>query len=122
MTKEEYLNELNKAFGDFKFFEKDHHYECKGQRVGISVTRLIEEYTNKFDAQTIAESVVENNLKKHQEAEKNIKLFPSMDENAWAYESELDKYFKWLKLPTTVQEVLDEWDYKNKFACAKGST
>lgn len=57
MTREEYLKELNKAFGDFKFFEEDHHYEYKGQRVGISVTRLIEEYTNEFDAETIAEKV-----------------------------------------------------------------
>lgn len=121
MTREEYLKELNKAFGDFKFFEDDHHYEYKGQRVGISVTRLIEEYTNEFDAEAIAEKVAENNLKKHQEAEKNIKLFPSMDENAWAYESELDKYFEWLKLPTTIQEVLDEWKEKNEWSCKKGS-
>lgn len=122
MTKEEYLKELNKAFGDFKFFEQDHHYEYKSERVGMSVTRLIEEYTQEFDSQSIAEKVAENNLKKHQEAEKNIKLFPSMDENAWAYEPELDKYFEWLKLPITLQEVLDEWEYKNKFACEKGST
>ena len=25
MTKEEYLKELNKAFGDFKFFENGHY-------------------------------------------------------------------------------------------------
>ena len=85
MTKEEYLKELNKAFGDFKFFEEDHHYEYKGQRVGMSVTRLIEEYTNEFDAQAVAEKVA-------------------------------------IKQNKTIQEVLDEWDYKNKFACAKGST
>ena len=85
MTKEEYLKELNKAFGDFKFFESDHHYECKGQRVGISVTRLIEEYCNEFDAEAIAEKVaIKNNV--------------------------------------SIQNVLDEWDYKNKFACVKGST
>ena len=40
MTKEEYLKELNKAFGDFKFFENGHYYEYKGKRVGISVTRF----------------------------------------------------------------------------------
>ena len=57
MTKDEYLKELNKAFGDFEFFEEDHHYEYKGQRVNISVTRLIEQYTNEFDAETIAEKV-----------------------------------------------------------------
>ena len=85
MTREEYLKELNKAFGNFKFFEEDHHYEYKGERVGMSVTRLIEEYTNEFDAQAVAERVAEK---------QNI----------------------------SVQEVLDEWEYKNKFACTKGST
>lgn len=85
MTKEEYLKELNKAFGDFKFFEEDHHYEYKGKLVGMSVTRLIEEYTQEFDSQAVAERVA-------------------------------------LKQNKSVQEVLDEWEYKNKFACAKGST
>ena len=83
MTREEYLKELNKAFGDFKFFEDDHHYEYKEQRVGISVTRLIEEYTNEFDAETIAEKVAIRDGK-------------------------------------TIQEVLDEWKYKNEWACEKG--
>ena len=85
MTKEEYLNELNKAFGNFKFYKNDHHYEYKGQRVGMSVTRLIEEYTQEFDSQAVAERVA-------------------------------------LKQNKSVQEVLDEWEYKNKFACEKGST
>lgn len=85
MTKEEYLKELNKAFGDFKFFSQDHHYEYKGKRVGISVTKFIEQYCNEFDAQAVAEKVA-------------------------------------IKQNKTVQEVLNEWDYKNKFACAKGST
>lgn len=85
MTREEYLKKLNKAFKDFKFFPEDHHYEYKGERVGISVTRLIEDYTNEFDAQAIAEKVAAKECK-------------------------------------TVNEVLDEWKYKNEFACTKGST
>lgn len=85
MTKEEYLKELNKAFRDFKFFENGHYYEYKGKRVGISVTRFIEQYCNEFDAQAVAEKVA-------------------------------------IKQNKTVQEVLDEWDYKNKFAREKGST
>ena len=85
MTKEEYLKELNKAFGNFKFFKEDHHYEYKDERVGISVTRLIEDYVNKFDNEAVAEKVAIRDGK-------------------------------------TIQEVLDEWEYKNKFACAKGST
>ena len=85
MTKEEYLKELDKAFGDFKFFEEDHHYEYKGKDVGISVTRFIEQYAQEFKQQEIAERVAKRDGK-------------------------------------TVQEVLDEWKYKNQFACAKGST
>ena len=67
MTKEECLKELNKAFGDFRFFEEDHHYEYKGERVGISVTRLIEEYCNEFDSQGVAEKVAERDGKSVQE-------------------------------------------------------
>ena len=55
MTREEYLKELNKAFGDFKFFADDHHYEYKGKRVGISVTRFYALYENEFNAQEQAE-------------------------------------------------------------------
>lgn len=84
MDKTEYLQELNKAFKDFKFFPEDHHYEYKGNRVGISVTRLIEEYANEFNQEEIAKRV----------AIKENKL---------------------------VQEILDEWEYKNQFSCAKGS-
>lgn len=74
-----------KVFDDFKFYPEDHHYECKGKRVGISVTRLIEDYTNKFDQQGMAELVAARDGKK-------------------------------------VTQVLKEWEYKNKFACEKGST
>lgn len=82
MTREEYLDKL-KVFQDFKFFEEDHHYEYKGQRVEISVTRFIEEYCNEFDAEEVAERVATKQNK-------------------------------------TIQQVLDEWQYKNKFACDKG--
>ena len=79
MTRQEYLNELNKAFGDFKFFEEDHHYEYKGKRVGISVTRLIEEYCNEFDAQAIAEKVATRDNKSVQEV-----LDEWKQKNEWA--------------------------------------
>ena len=85
MTKEEYLEELDKAFKDFKFYPEDHHYEYKGKRVGTSVTTYYAEYEDKFDADMMAEKVANKEGK-------------------------------------TVQEVLDEWDYKNKFSCTKGST
>ena len=83
MTLEEVKQEL-RVFDKFKFFEEDHHYECNGKRVGISVTRLIEEYSNQFDQQAIAEKVAIRDNK-------------------------------------SVSEVLEEWEYKNKFACEKGS-
>lgn len=54
--KEKFLKELE-IFQDFKFFEEDHHYEYKNQKVGISVTKLIEQYCNEFDSQAIAEKV-----------------------------------------------------------------
>lgn len=84
MTKNEILKELNRAFQDFKFYEDGHYYEYKDKRVGISATRLIEEYANEFNQEAIAEKVA-------------------------------------IKENKTVQQVLDEWEYKNKFACAKGS-
>ena len=83
MTIEEVKQELKK-FDDFKFFEDGHYYEYKGERVGISVTKFIEQYTNEFDKYGIAEKVAMRDGK-------------------------------------TIQEVLQEWEYKNKFACAKGS-
>lgn len=83
MTLEEVRNEL-KVFDKFTFFEQDHHYECNGKRVGISVTRLIEEYSNPFDQQAIAEKIASRDNK-------------------------------------SISEVLEEWKYKNKFACEKGS-
>lgn len=84
MTLAEVKKELE-VFDKFKFFEEDHHYECNGKRVGISVTRLIEEYSNPFDQQAIAEKVAIRDNK-------------------------------------SVSEVLEEWEYKNRFACDKGST
>lgn len=81
MTKEEYLKELNKAFSDFKFFPEDHHYEYKGKRVGISVTRLIEDYTNEFDSQAVAERVALKENKSVQEV-----LDEWKQKNEWACE------------------------------------
>ena len=67
MTKEEYLKELNKAFGDFKFYEEDHHYEYKRKKVGVSVTTFIHEYVNEFDEQEMAERVAIKNNKSVEE-------------------------------------------------------
>lgn len=79
------IKERLKIFQDFKFFPEDHHYEFKGERVGISVTRFIEQYCNEFERDLIAERCA-------------------------------------IKENKTVQEILDLWQYKNDFACVKGST
>ena len=84
MTKDQCLKTLYKAFGDFIFFGEDHHYEYRGKTIGVSATKLIEQYSNEFDSETIAEKVA-------------------------------------IKENKTVQQVLDEWKYKNEFACEKGS-
>ena len=85
MNREEYLKELNKAFGNFKFYQDGHYYTYKDKPISIGATGLIEQYTQALDAQAVAERVAEKENK-------------------------------------SVQEVLTEWEYKNKFACEKGST
>ena len=85
MSKEECLKELNRAFDDFKFYKENHTYTYKGKPISIGATGLIEQYTQEFDAETIAEKVAIKSGKKR-------------------------------------QEVLDEWQYKNDFSKAKGST
>ena len=57
MTRDEMLKTLKDTFKDYQFFEEQHYYEYKGERVGISVTRFIEEYANKFDSYGVAEKV-----------------------------------------------------------------
>ncbi len=84
MNLEQVKKELE-VFNKFTFYEEGHYYKCNGKDVGISVTRLIEEYSNLFDQQGIAEKVATRDNK-------------------------------------SVTEVLQEWKYKNKFACEKGST
>lgn len=83
--KQYYLDQLNKAFQQFKFFSEDHHYECNDKKIGTSVTALISEYENEFDLYKTAEKVS-------------------------------------IKQNRDIQQILDEWQYKNKFACEKGST
>ena len=62
MTKNEMLKILKDSFKDFQFFEDGHYYECKGKRVGVSVTKFIHEYCNEFDELGMAEkSAIKNN-------------------------------------------------------------
>ena len=81
MTKEEYLKELNKAFGDFKFYEENHTYTYKGKLIEIGATGLIGQYTNEFDAETVAERVASKQGKTTQEVLNEWK-----QKNEWACE------------------------------------
>ena len=74
MTKKEYLKILKDSFKDFVFYEDGHYYECKGKRVGISVTTFIHEFCNEFDAEGMAEKVANRDGKTIQQV---------LDE--WAY-------------------------------------
>ena len=122
MTRQEYLNELNKAFGDFKFFEEDHHYEYKGKRVGISVTRFIEEYCNEFDSQAVAERVAIRDSKtiqqvldewkqKNQYACDKGHLGHLYAQSLWNGENVLDEIEKFTNgLETPLDKILDQAD------------
>ena len=74
MTRDEMLKVLKDSFKDFKFYADGHYYECKGKRVGISVTTFIHEYCNEFDAEGMAEKVANRDGKTVQQV---------LDE--WAY-------------------------------------
>lgn len=78
MNREKVLQELDKVFSKYKFFEEDHHYEVNGKRVGISVTRLIEQYTQEFNADEVASKVAIRDGKTKQEV---------LDE--WEYKNQL---------------------------------
>ena len=55
MTVKEIKEKLDLAFGKYEFFPEDHHYECNGKRVGISVTTFYDQYVNEFQQQEVAE-------------------------------------------------------------------
>lgn len=57
MKLEEVKKELQKAFGNIEFFENTHTYEINEKKVGISATRLIEEYSQPFEKDLIAQKV-----------------------------------------------------------------
>lgn len=103
MTKDEMLKVLKDSFKDFKFYADGHYYECKGKRVGISVTTFIHEYCNEFDAEGMAEKVANRDGKTVQQV---------LDE--WAYKRD----FACCK-GTTCHEYVqslwsgEEWKFKD---------
>lgn len=119
MTLQEVKQEL-RVFDKFKFFEEDHHYEYNGKRVGISVTRLIEEYCNEFDSQAVAEKVAEKNLKNYEYAKTQLQFYNPLEIGGNDCLERYDELKKMLELPITVTDVLNEWQHKNQIACEKG--
>ncbi len=110
MTLEEVKQKL-KVFDKYTFEEDTHTYYCNGKRVGISVTRLIEEYSNPFYQQGIAEKV----------AIKNQQIIDRISKDRWHTEEDFELLNKILIDKTnTVQGNLDLWKRKNELACEKG--
>ena len=103
MTKDEMLKVLKDSFKDFKFYADGHYYECKGKRVGISVTTFIHEYCNEFDAEGMAEKVANRDGKTVQQV---------LDE--WAYKRDFS-----CEKGTTCHEYAqslwsgEEWKFKD---------
>ena len=98
MTREEYLQELNKAFGDFKFYEDGHYYTYKDKPIEIGATGLIEQYTQDFDSQVVAEKVAIKENKTIQEV-----LDEWKQKNEWA-----------CKKGSLIHELVQErWKYFN---------
>lgn len=114
MTRDEMLKILKDSFKDFQFFEEGHYYECKGKRVGISVTTFIHEYCNEFNEQEMVEKVLEKNIKNYNYAKTQLQLYYDNEEK----NKELREY---LKLPLTIDDILKQWHYKRDFSCEKGS-
>ena len=105
----EYLEKLNDAFSNFKFYENGHYYQYKGKNVGISVTAFIGQYAQEFDSQGMAEKV----------AQKNQRIINDIFNNPLSTIEEIEYAGN---LPTTVEAILAEWKYKADFACTKGTT
>lgn len=52
-------NKIKEAFGKYAFIEDGHYYLCNGKKVGISTTKLISQYEQKFDSDTISQQVAD---------------------------------------------------------------
>ena len=124
MTKKKYLKILKDSFKDFKFYEDGHYYECKGKRVGISVTTFIHEFCNEFDAEEIMQDAI---LK----AFNNIDIFTGTEKDFVAFVKKIavNKSIDWYRKhnkepffddiddvavssqPSTVGESEDETEY-----------
>jgi hypothetical protein len=53
----EEINEKIKIFAEYKFYPNGHYYTYLDNKIGISVTTLIDEYSHEFKAEEMAERV-----------------------------------------------------------------
>lgn len=60
MTLEEVKQKL-KVFDKYKFFENGHYYTYKDKKVGVSVTKYINQFENEFDSDTLSQKVADKN-------------------------------------------------------------
>lgn len=113
MNRVDYLKELDKVFGDFKFYQDGHYYTYKDKPISIGATGLIEQYCNEFKADEVAEKV----------AIKNQQIINRIKKDRYRTDEDIVLLNKILNDKTnTIQGNLELWSYKNKFACDKGST
>lgn len=98
-SQNEMLKVLKDSFKDFVFYEDGHYYECKGKRVGISVTTFIHEFCNEFDAEGMAEKVANRDGKTIQQV---------LDE--WAYKRDFS-----CEKGTTIHEYIQSLFSGNEY-------
>ena len=111
MTIAEIKQELRDAFKDYKFFENDHHYEYKGNRVSTGVTTFIHEYAEEFDAETAARRVA---AKTGQSVEEIIAEWEYKKNLACTKGSTMHEYVQslWTGAEWHIQEFDDSDEYK----------
>lgn len=124
-----------KVFDKFKFFNYGHYYECEGKRIGISSTGLIHNYSQKFEANKMAEKVAIKNNKTTAEVLEEWRIenkfsttkgtiLHEMAQSLWcgrdyivdydSLDSDVDKNRLKLAIEKTIPQISQFWlDYKD---------
>lgn len=109
----------DKRNGDVNFNEDEHLYWNDNGDKYISVTTLIDKYTQPFDSDFWSKyKALERLLGKEMFAMEKQRLLKT---KKWD-DKILDSYdIDILKFKTTQQDILDEWEAKNREACERGT-
>ena len=67
-------DKIKEAFGKYTFIEDGHYYLCNGKKVGISTTKLISQYEQEFDSDTISQQVADKRGISQQEVLKEWRI------------------------------------------------